>query len=87
MVVSRSQPLVGILLSACVIFAILLLCYVFWQESVKERRQKIETTPAHEIQSPEPVNCYPKAVMPVPDSIIENTTELLQSKKTNKPKS
>lgn len=89
MILNGTQPLPGLLLIAFIIFAGLSLGYVFWQESLKEKRQSLESKPAQDLQSPETGKLLSEnKFTPVPDSIVENTTELLHStKKPDDPKS
>lgn len=82
MIVSGSQPLAGVLLIAFIIFAGLALGYVFWQESLKEKRKKHEATPARDLRSAQTGKLLPESDLePVPISVVEGTTDLLPAKK------
>ncbi len=88
MALSGTEPLAGIMLMAFIVFACLSLGYVFWQESLKEKRQKIEITLAHHLDSPQTGKLLPETeIVPVPSSIVEDTTELLHKKKPNNTRS
>lgn len=80
MVLSGQQPLPGILLIAFIIFAGLSLAYVIWNESLKEKRQKI-ATPAEQAIPPAsaPQLRDASSFVPAP-SVVEDTTALLHAK-------
>lgn len=81
MVLSGTQPVVGVMLALFVIFAGLALTYVAFNENLKEKREAIKKgrAPA-EIDQPSAATLlsegYPR---PVP-SVTENTTDLLPVK-------
>lgn len=86
MILSGEQPLSGILLIAFIVFAVLSLGYVVWQESLKERRQKVEIGPGR-ILPPQQVDANQlaeKDFTGVPGSIVESTTDLLPAKARTK---
>ncbi len=81
MILSGSQPVAGVLFAAFLIFAALMLAYVVWRESLKEKRQKLGVLPA---ANPLPAATTGKLLEeshfePAP-SIIDHTTELLVSR-------
>jgi hypothetical protein len=83
LVFSGNNPIVGILLMAFIVFAMLVLGYVYFRESLKETRKKIvpvESKPdfAHTATTTRLLD--EKQFQPIP-SVIEDTTELLPSRK------
>jgi hypothetical protein len=86
MVLSGEQPWSGALLISFIIFAGLCLGYVVWQESLKEKRAKIDMAPGRDIESTEPTGKLldEGSFEPVPDSVVEDTTELLTTKSRTK---
>ncbi|MEQ1921511.1 MAG: hypothetical protein ABL952_03280 [Pyrinomonadaceae bacterium] len=88
MVFSGTRPLFGVLLAAFIIFAGMALTYVIWNESLKEKREKLKIP--RELPTPDPNFQLPpretNELIPVP-SVVEGTTELLDIKqKTNELK-
>ena len=86
MILSDTQPYVGALLMAFIIFAALTLTYVIKRESLKEQREKLKNprelpTPTPNLQLRE---LDTNDLIPAP-SVVEGTTELLEIKR--KPKS
>ena len=79
MVLSGKQPLPGLLLIAFIVFAGLTLGYVIWNENLKEKRAKIDATPAVPAEEARPTGKLTDGAdfEPVP-SVAENTTELLK---------
>jgi len=79
MVFSGTRPLFGVLLAAFIIFAGMALTYVIWNESLKEKREKLKTP--RELPTPDPNLQLPPRdtndLIPVP-SVIEDTTKLLK---------
>lgn len=86
MVLSGEQPWSGALLISFIVFAGLSLGYVVWQESLKEKRAKIDMAPGRDIESTEPTGklLNEGTFEPVPNSVVENTTELLTPKSRTK---
>lgn len=81
MVLSGTQPLPGVLLIAFIIFAGLSLSYVVWNESLKEKRQKIGITPAEGALPPASARELHDASSFIPAaSVVEDTTALLDAK-------
>ncbi len=82
MVFSGTRPLFGVLLAAFIIFAGMALTYVIWNESLKEKREKLKTP--RELPTPDPNLQLPPRdtndLIPVP-SVVEGTTELLDIKR------
>lgn len=88
MVFSGSRPLFGVLIAAFIIFAGMALTYVIWNESLKEKREKLKMP--RELPPPVPNPRLPPRdtndLVPVP-SVVDGTTELLDIKrKTNELK-
>jgi hypothetical protein len=85
MVLSGEQPLAGLLLAAFILFAGLSLAYVVWNESLKEKRQKIGATPAAQAIPPASAAQLRDASFFAPAaSVVEDTTELLDVKRKTK---
>ncbi len=86
MVFGGVNPLLGILLSAFFVFAALTLGYVFWRESLKSKREKLEMAPGRMKEISQPANrklIEEKDFHAVP-SVIEDTTELLKLERKTK---
>lgn len=79
MVLSGERPWFGIFLIAFIVFAGLSLAYVIWNESIKEKRQKLQHTPAPAALPGQPTGklLNESTVEPVP-SVVEDTTKLLK---------
>ena len=79
MILSDTQPYVGALLMAFIIFAALTLTYVIKRESLKEQREKLKNP--RELPTPPPHLELPARdtndLIPVP-SVVEDTTKLLK---------
>ena len=79
MILTGTQPYVGALLMAFIVFAALTLTYVIKRESLKEQREKLKN--ARELPTPEPNLQLPPRdtndLIPVP-SVVEDTTKLLK---------
>lgn len=85
LILSGKQPLVGIFLTAFIIFAVLTLIYVVLRENLKERRQEANPILQKEIEAKDTAKLLEeKPFEPIP-SITENTTELIYAEKL-KPK-
>jgi hypothetical protein len=82
MVLAGTQPLVGILLIAFIIFAVLTLGYVAFNEDLKERRKKSRWSSPAEIEAAVVTGklLEEKEFEAVP-TVTENTTELLPTRK------
>ena len=79
MILSDTQPLAGGLFLAFVIFSALGLAYVIWNESLKEKRAKLNQPrelppPIPNLELPAPDT---NDLIPVP-SVVEDTTKLLK---------
>jgi cytochrome c biogenesis protein CcdA len=84
MILSGTQPLVGVLLANFIIFAMLMLAYVVFREDLNERKKRARTVPVP-VAEPEIEVDTNKLLQdpihePVP-SIVEDTTDLLPVKK------
>lgn len=78
MVAGSLQLPPGVLLMAFIIFSALALTYVVWQENLKEKRAKLGTSPNPVLPAAATGKLLePSRSEPVPDSIVDNTTELL----------
>lgn len=86
MILAGEQPWAGALLISFIVFAGLSLGYVIWQESLKEKRAKLETAPGRNIGSSESTEklLNESTFEPVPNSVVEDTTELLTKKSKTK---
>lgn len=84
-IVFGTQPLAGVFLIALLVFAALSLGYVFWRESLKEKRERIARAPG--LDSVPPANTARELVSPyfepVP-SVVEDTTDLLPTRRDTK---
>ena len=77
MVLTGQQALVGILLIAFLVFAILTLAYVIFKEDLKEKRMKTRPATPQELESPVTGKLLEENQFePVP-AITEHTTDLL----------
>lgn len=83
MVLSGERPWTGVFLIAFILFAGLSLAYVIWNESIKEKRDKLRQTPAPEALPTPPTGklLNESTIDPVP-SVVEDTTKLLTPNKT-----
>lgn len=79
-ILSGNQPLAGILIIAFIIFAALALGYVYWNEALKEKRQKLNMPGERELPSPATGQLEEGIFDPVP-SVTEHTTSRLTVKK------
>ncbi len=79
MVLSGDRPWTGVFLIAFILFAGLSLAYVIWNESIKEKREKLQQTPAPEALPTPPTGklLNESTIEPVP-SVVEDTTKLLK---------
>ena len=86
MVLSGEQSLPGLLLISFIVFAGLTLGYVIWNENLKEKRAKIEATPAPAADESRPTGKLTDGAdfEPVP-SVTENTTAHLERPKSPPP--
>jgi hypothetical protein len=77
LVFSGSNPILGVFLFIFLIFAGLSLAYVFWRESLKDKRKKLSaaTNAQPALQDTADAGALPPGAF-VP-SVVENTTELL----------
>ena len=78
MVLVGDQPFVGLLLIAFMVFAVLALGYVVFNEDLKEKRKKVGRPLPNELDSPAVTGrlLEEKEFEPVP-TVTENTTNLL----------
>lgn len=77
-VLSGTQPLVGLLLAAILLFAAPALAYVFWRESLRAKRANIEPFQPNEIDLTKNVRELDAETSFMPaQSVVESTTELL----------
>lgn len=78
MILSGKQPWVGVLLTAFIIFAVLTLAYVVFNEDLKEKKKKLSRQAQKELAEPKTTGKFleEKPFEPVP-SVVENSTELL----------
>ena len=85
-IIAGDQLFGGIMFIAFIVFAGLSLAYVIWQESLKEKRARIAMAPGREITSTEPTGKLldEGGFEPVPNSVVEDTTELLTTKSRTK---
>ncbi len=86
MVFSGDNPLVGVLLTAFIVFAALTLAYVIFSEDLKEKRKKGTLSPRPgELEAPAVTGrlLEEKLFEPVP-SVTEDTTNLLPQEKTRR---
>jgi hypothetical protein len=86
MVLSGEQPFFGIVLTAFMIFSALTLAYVIWNETLKEKRQKLQAKrlPNEAVSGPAAAPLLENPHFePVP-SVTEDTTELLAVKRKTK---
>ena len=78
MILSGKNPLVGILLAAFLVFAALMLAYVFLKEDFKEKRTKLKQTEPNELGTPKTTGkLLPEKPFEMVPSVVENSTELL----------
>ena len=78
MIFRGTEPLEGIFMIAFIVFAALTLTYVVWRESLKEKRQKVETAPGKDALPPVETRSLEEGNFePVP-SVTEGTTELFE---------
>ena len=82
MVLSGDQPWAGILLIAFIIFAVLALAYVMFNEDLKEKRKKARPAPPSEL----PLSAVTGKLLEEKEfetipTVIEDTTELLPSRR------
>lgn len=79
MITSGSNPLVGVLLAAFIVFAALALAYVFWRESLADTERRRENNGAPPAMGPgdRPLALEDRPFEPVP-SVVENTTQRLK---------
>jgi len=85
MIWNGKQPLYGVLLVAFVVFAFLSLGYVFWNESLKERRAKLSPSADPILDAPATTGKLTDGAdfEPVP-SVTEHTTTALDAKILNR---
>ena len=78
MVLSGTQPLGGILFATFLLFAAMMLTYVIWLESLKDKRKKLGTATEAQLNLPsETAKLLDRSTNePVP-SVVEGTTDLL----------
>ena len=87
MILSGSSVLFGILLTAFVVFALLSLIYVFFNESFKEKKSKRKQSVGELNQSRNTANLLEEKSFEPVRSVTENSTELLYAEnKTRKLK-
>lgn len=78
MILSGSSPYFGLLLIAFIIFAGLTLGYVFWNESLKEKRGRIDKAPGlNSPDEPTAARLADGAAFEPAPSVTENTTRNL----------
>ena len=85
MVFSGTSPVAGVLLSLFLIFAGLTLAYVFKNESLKDKRKKLEPAPGGggALPSQTAKLLDENRFEPIP-SVVEDTTKLLKIKRTTR---
>jgi hypothetical protein len=85
MVFSGEKILVGIIAIIAIVFATLLLAYVFMREDLKDKRKKAGgyKESADQLQTPTSKLLEDKPAEPIP-TVIEDTTELLPVNNTRK---
>lgn len=88
MILSGTNVFFGVLLVSFIVFAVLSLIYVIFNEDLKEREQKIYPTLAKEItETPETGKLLEENPFEITTSVTEETTELLYAEnKTRKLK-
>ena len=81
MVVTGQQPLAGLLLIAFIVFAVLTLGYVFFNEDLKERRKQKAPVEPRELDLPIATGrlIEEREFEPIP-TVTERTTDLLPTK-------
>ena len=78
MILSGKQPWAGVLLVAFIVFAALSLAYVFLNESLMEKKQKLKSLGANElIETKNTANLLEEKPVEPAASVTENSTELL----------
>lgn len=85
MVLSGEQPVVGILLCAFIVFAVMSLAYVIFNEDLKDRRQRIRSQERGVLTGDAVAGklIEERPFEPVP-TVTENTTDLLPREKTRR---
>ena|SRR5687768_2218320 len=79
MILNGSQPLYGIILIAFIVFAALTLGYVFWNESLEEKRTKLRSTsPIKEVETATTADLLEESSFEPISSVIEHTTSRLE---------
>jgi hypothetical protein len=86
MILTGASVLSGILLTAFIVFALLTLIYVFFNESLKDKKEKGNQTLKNELSNPKhTANLLEEKPFEPAASVTENSTELLYTKnKTQK---
>ena len=82
MILSGTQPWTGALLTAFIVFAALTLGYVFWRESIKEKRAALLKKGRANLAAqddPDQAQLNPSSFEPVP-SVTERTTRELSAR-------
>jgi hypothetical protein len=84
MILSGTQPLAGILLAAFIVFAALSLGYVFWRESLNEKKDKKGPNERLAGKSAEAERLLNESTFEPIASVTEDTTALLSVKRGTK---
>lgn len=82
MVISGSRPVMGVVLILFIIFAAMSLAYVFWNETLKDKKVKLDRDRKRSLVMPaEPAGLGPASTDPIPTSVVDDTTKLLPIEK------
>jgi hypothetical protein len=84
MILSGTQPLSGLLLAAFVIFAGLSLAYVFWNETLKESRKRVDLAPGRDLNAAATARLIDERPFNPAPSVVEDTTALLSIERKTK---
>jgi ABC-type bacteriocin/lantibiotic exporter with double-glycine peptidase domain len=81
-VFSGDNPLIGVLLMAFLLFAMLALAYVFWREHLNDKRKTLQSTPAaHSLPTPPTGKLLNESTIDLVPSVVEETTTKLRIEK------
>lgn len=85
MIFSGEQPFAGVVLVAFILFAALSLGYVIWREALNEKRAQLEKSRSKDpnLQHHSPAHELPPTSFE-PSSVVEDTTELLETRRRTK---
>jgi len=85
MILSGTKPIPGILALLVIVFGSLSLAYVYWKETLNEKRKKLESAPNRVESSNVKPNLLTDTYFEPAHSVVEDPTELLHTRHdTNK---